>query len=128
MKVTYMLLNKSGKARKIPPGQAWQWKLHVEDPSQLTHVLDQLKHDIRDNRLTLANLRFERHPLDVEAPVEVGFAYKGPVLYDEGIQPQRIINLHADSKPCKRMVRSKPEALKLAAGNGGLLGGRGCQS
>ena len=91
-----MLLNATGKARKIPPGQAWQWTVHVEDASQLTQVLKQLKREIRDNRLALANLRFERHTLDAVPSDEVTFAYKGPIIYDRGIQPQRIINRHAE--------------------------------
>jgi hypothetical protein len=96
MKVSYMLLNKTGKARKIPPGEAWQWTVHVEDASQLTRVLNHLKREIRENRLALANLRFERHTLDAVASDEVAFAYKGPIIYDGGIQPQRIINRHAE--------------------------------
>lgn len=96
MKVSYMLLNKTGKARKIPPGEAWQWTVHVEDASQLTRVLNHLKREIRDNRLALANLRFDRHTLDAVASDEVAFAYKGPIIYDGGIQPQRIINRHAE--------------------------------
>jgi hypothetical protein len=96
MKVSYMLLNATGKARKIPPGQAWQWTVHVEDASQLTRVLNHLKREIRDNRLALANLRFERHTLDAVSPDEVTFSYKGPIIYDRGIQPQRIINRHAE--------------------------------
>lgn len=95
MKVSYMLLNKTGKARKIPAGQAWQWTFHIEDESQLTKVFGQLKRDIRENRLALANLRIERHKLEVEVPQEIAFAYKGPVIYDEAIHPQRIINSHA---------------------------------
>lgn len=96
MKVSYTLLNKTGKARKIPPGQAWQWTVHVEDTSQLTQVLNHLKREIRDNRLALANLMFERHSLDDIAAQEVTFDYKGPIIYDRGIQPQRIINRHAE--------------------------------
>lgn len=97
MKVSYMLLNKTGKSRKIPPGHAWQWTVHVEDASQLTQVLDHLKREIRDNRLALANFRFERHSLDAISTDEVSFAYKGPIIYDGGIQPQRIINRHAEA-------------------------------
>jgi hypothetical protein len=96
MKVSYMLLNKTGKSRKIPPGEAWQWTVHVEDASQLTQVLNRLKREIRDNRLALANLRFERHTLDAVSPDEVAFAYKGPIIFDRGIQPQRIFNRHAE--------------------------------
>ena len=96
MKVSYMLLNKTGKSRKIPPGEAWQWTVHVEDASQLTQVLDHLKREIRDNRLVLANFRFERHSLDAISTDEVAFAYKGPIIYDGGIRPQRIINRHAE--------------------------------
>lgn len=95
MKVSYILLNKTGKARKIPPGHAWKWTFHVEDASQLTQVLIQLKREIRDNRLALANLKIERHQLEAEVPQEVRFNYKGPIIYDGGIQPQRIINRHA---------------------------------
>jgi hypothetical protein len=94
MKVSYMLLNKSGKARKIPPGQAWQWTFHVEDTAQLERVWVQLKRDIRENRLALANLRIQRHKLDVEIPEAVNFGYKGPIIYDSGIAPKRIINQH----------------------------------
>jgi len=96
MKVIYMLLNRTGKARKIPPGQAWQWTVHVEDASQLTQVLNCLKREIRDNRLALANLRFERHTLDSVSSDEVSFDYKGPIIFDRGIQPQRIFNRHAE--------------------------------
>lgn len=94
MKVSYTLLNKSGKARMIPPGQAWKWTFHVEDATQLTGVLGRLKREIRDNRLALANLQIERHQLEVETPHEVTFDYKGPIIYDSNIQPQRIINRH----------------------------------
>jgi len=90
-----MLLNKSGKARKIPPGHAWKWTYHVEDASQLSQVLVKLKREIRDNRLALANLQIERHQLEVEVPQDVKFDYKGPIIYDGAIQPQRIINRHA---------------------------------
>jgi hypothetical protein len=96
MKVSYMLFNKTGKARKIPPGQAWQWTLHVEDASQLAHVLGQLKRQIRDNRLALANLKIERHMLESEPTSDMTFAYKGPIIYDEAIRPQRIFNRHAE--------------------------------
>jgi hypothetical protein len=95
MKVSYMLLNKSGKSRKIPPGEAWQWTVHLEDASQLTDVWTQLKRDIRENRLALANLRVERHRLELTSTQEVNFAYKGPIIFDVRIQPQRIFNLHA---------------------------------
>lgn len=90
-----MLLNKTGKARKIPPGQAWKWIYYVEDASQLKHVFGQLKRDIRENRLALANLLIEQHKLDVEAAQGVKFEYKGPVIYDGELQAQRIINRHA---------------------------------
>jgi hypothetical protein len=95
MKVSYVLLNKTGKARMIPAGEAWKWTVHVEDASQLTHVLGHLKRQIRDNRLALANLVIERHLLETETPSDVRFAYKGPIIYDEGIHPQRIIYQHA---------------------------------
>ena len=90
-----MLLNQSGKARKIPPGEAWRWTYHVEDESQLAVVLGNLKRDIRDNRLALANLVIERHQLEQEMPDAVSFVYKGPIIYDDAIRASRIINRHA---------------------------------
>lgn len=45
MKVNDTLLNKTEKARKIPPGQASQWILQVEDASQLSKVFGRLKRD-----------------------------------------------------------------------------------
>lgn len=97
MKVSYMLVNKTGKARKIPAGEAWRWTYHVEDESQLAMVFGNLKRDIRDNRLALANLVIERHMLDADAPADVAFNYKGPIIYDEDIRATRIINRHAEA-------------------------------
>lgn len=96
MKMSYVLVNKTGKARKVPPGQAWQWTHHVEDASQLAYLLEKLKKDIRANRLALANLVIERQPFDTLAPGEAVFTYKGPITYDAGIRPHRIFYSHAD--------------------------------
>jgi hypothetical protein len=96
MKVRYMLLNRTGKARKIPAGEAWQWNFYVEDEDQLAKLLSHLKREIRDNRLTLANLVIERHRLESPGASEVAFAYKGPIIYDSSIHPRRIINQHAE--------------------------------
>jgi len=43
MKITYMLVNRSGKGRRIPAGDAWQWIHHVEDVSQMKAVFVKLK-------------------------------------------------------------------------------------
>ena len=80
MKITYMLVNRSGKGRRIPAGDAWQWIHHVEDVSQLKAVFLKLKKRIRDDRLTMAS-----------------FEYKGPVIVDETISPKRIIFVHEES-------------------------------
>ncbi len=96
MKVSYMLVNQSGKARKIPPGEAWRWTHHVEDESQLAVVLGNLKRDIRDNRLALANLVIERHRLEQNTVQALSFDYKGPIIYDDAIRATRIINRHAN--------------------------------
>lgn len=95
MKISYMLLNKSGKAKEILPGQARQWTYNAEDASQLTNALVQPKRDIREDRLALVNLRIERHKLDVDTPQDVALHYKGPIIYDGSSQPQRIVNRHA---------------------------------
>jgi len=43
MKISYMLWNRTGKSRKIPTGQAWQWIHEVEDEQQLVKVFLRLK-------------------------------------------------------------------------------------
>lgn len=92
MKIKYMLVNKTGKARKIPPFEAWQWTRYVEDEDQLKTILNGLKKTIRDNRLTLANLYVEpAAALDALYRTSMPF-YKGPIIYDETLWPSRIIN------------------------------------
>ena len=97
MKITYMLLNKTGKARKIPPFEAWQWTHYIEDESQLKAFLNGLKKTIRDNRLTLANLHVEpAAALESLYRTSLPF-YKGPIIYDETLWPKRIINRHEEA-------------------------------
>ena len=96
MKIKYMLVNKTGKARKIPPFEAWQWTHHIDDESHLKTFLNGLKKSIRDNRLTLANLHVEpAAALDALCNSSLPF-YKGPIIYDESLWPTRIINRHED--------------------------------
>ena len=97
MKITYMLVNRSGKGRRIPAGDAWQWIHHVEDAPQMKAVFLKLKKRIREDRLSLANLHIEQR-LSSEDFLELAtFEYKGPVIYDESISPKRIIFLHEES-------------------------------
>ena len=97
MKITYMLVNRSGKGRRIPAGDAWQWIHHVEDVSQLKAVFLKLKKKIRDDRLTLANLHIEQRQSSEDFLELATFEYKGPVIYDESISPKRIIFVHEES-------------------------------
>ena len=97
MKIKYMLVNKTGKARKIPPFEAWQWTHHVEDESQLQSLFNGLKKTIRDNRLTLANLYVEPPAANKAYAAAPSFAYKGPIIYDETLWPKRIINRHEEA-------------------------------
>lgn len=97
MKVKYMLVNKSGKARKIPPFEAWQWTHYLDDEEQLRSLYNALKKTIRDNRLTLANLQVDVQGWELSSRSVQQFAYKGPIIYDETIQPSRIINRHAET-------------------------------
>ena len=83
MKITYMLVNRSGKGRRIPAGDAWQWIHHAEDVSQLKAVFLKLKKRIRDDRLTLANVHFEQRDSSGEFMEMASFEYKGPVIDDE---------------------------------------------
>jgi len=96
MKVRYMLVNKTGKARKIPPFEAWQWTHHIEDEDQLKLLFNGLKKLIRDNRLTLANLYVEQPKVHGAGRVAPQFSYKGPIIYDETLGPKRIINRHEE--------------------------------
>ena len=43
MKITSMLVNRSGKGRRIPAGDAWQWIHHAEDAPQMKEVFLKLK-------------------------------------------------------------------------------------
>ena len=97
MKITYMLVNRSGKGRRIPAGDAWQWIHHVEDVAQMKVVFLKLKKRIRDDRLTLANLHFEQRECSADAMEMASFEYKGPVIDDETIAPKRIIFVHEES-------------------------------
>ena len=97
MKITYMLVNRSGKGRRIPAGDAWQWIHHLEDAPQMKAVFLKLKKRIREDRLSLANLHIEQR-LSSEDFLELAtFEYKGPVIYDESISPKRIIFVHEES-------------------------------
>ena len=97
MKITYMLVNRSGKGRRIPAGDAWQWIHHVEDAPQMKAVFLKLKKRIREDRLSLANLHIEQR-LSSEDFLELAtFEYKGPVIDDETIAPKRIIFVHEES-------------------------------
>ncbi len=97
MKISYMLMNKTGKGRKIPPGHAWQWIHEVEDEHQMLSVFIKLKKTIRDCRLALMNLHIEQRDCSEELLEQATFAYKGNILYDESISPKRIIHVHEDS-------------------------------
>jgi hypothetical protein len=97
MKITYMLVNRSGKGRRIPAGDAWQWIHHVEDAPQMKAVFLKLKKRIREDRLSLANLHIEQR-LSSEDFLELAtFEYKVSVIYDESISPKRIIFVHEES-------------------------------
>ena len=97
MKITYMLVNRSGKGRRIPAGDAWQWIYHAEDAPQMKEVFLKLKKKIRDDRLTLANLHIEQRQSSEDFLELATFEYKGPVIYDESISPKRIIFVHEES-------------------------------
>lgn len=97
MKITYMLLNRTGKGRKVPVGEIWQWIHEVEDEQQMLQVFSQLKKTIRDCRLTLANLHIEQRHCSDEFLEKATFTYKGPIVYDEGLAPKRIFHVHEDT-------------------------------
>jgi hypothetical protein len=97
MKISYMLLNRTGKGRRIPAFHAWQWIHHIEDEQQMKAVFTRIKKRIREDRLTLANLHIEQRHTSDDFLEMATFEYKGPIVYDESIVPKRIIFLHEDS-------------------------------
>ena len=92
-----MLFNRTGKGRRIPAGDAWQWIHHIEDEQQMKAVFSKIKKRIRENRLTLANLHIEQRKSSDDFLEMATFEYKGPIIYDETISPKRIIFVHEDS-------------------------------
>jgi hypothetical protein len=97
MKISYVLWNKTGKGRKVPEGQSWQWIHEVEDEHQMANVFKRLKKTIRECRLALVNLHIEQRDCSDEMLERATFAYKGPILYDESISPKRIMHVHEDT-------------------------------
>lgn len=97
MKISYMLINLSGKGRRIPTGIAWQWIHHVEDELQMKNLFLKLKNKIRIDRLTLANLHIEQRHASDEFLEIATFEYKGQIIYDNTISPKRIFFDHEDS-------------------------------
>ena len=97
MKISYMLWNRTGKGRKVPTGEAWQWIHEVEDENQMVGIFKRLKKTIRECRLTLLNLHIEQRDCSDELLERATFAYKRPMLYDESISPKRIIHVHEDT-------------------------------
>ena len=92
-----MLFNRTGKGRRIPAGDAWQWIHHIEDEQQMKAVFSKIKKRIRENRLTLANLHIEQRNSSDDFLEMATFEYKGPIIYDETISPKKIIFVHEDS-------------------------------
>lgn len=92
-----MLWNRTGKGRKVPEGQAWQWIHEVEDEHQMANVFRMLKKTIRECRLALVNLHIEQRDCSDEMLERGTFAYKGPILYEDNISPKRIIHVHEDT-------------------------------
>jgi len=97
MKISYMLWNRTGKGRKVPQGQAWQWIHEIEDKHQMSNVFKRLKKTIRECRLVLINLNIEQRDCSDELLEQATFAYKGPILYDKSMSPRRIIHVHEDT-------------------------------
>jgi nitrogen regulatory protein PII-like uncharacterized protein len=97
MKISYVLLNKTGKDRGVPRGAAWQWIHEVNDEEQMQSVFERLKKRTSDEQLTVANLRVNQREY-AEAFADGGvFGFKGPVVYDKTIAPKRIIHLQAEA-------------------------------
>jgi alpha-amylase/alpha-mannosidase (GH57 family) len=97
MKISYMLWNRTGKGRKVPPGQAWQWIHEVEDENQMVEIFKKLKKTIRECRLVLVNLHIEQRQCSDGLLERAAFTYKGPILYEDSISPKRIIHVHEDT-------------------------------
>ena len=96
MKISYVLLNKTGVDRSVPRGAAWQWIHQVNDEDQMHLVFARLQKKIATENLTVANLRINQHEY---ADLFLGadtFGFKESVVYDKSIEPKRIIHLQED--------------------------------
>lgn len=97
MKISYVLLNKTGIDRSVPRGAAWQWVHHVNDEDQIESVFERLKRKIFDEQLIVANLRINQREYAGAFSDGGAFGFKGPIVYDNTIAPKRIIHLQAES-------------------------------
>lgn len=97
MKISYVLLNKTGTDRGIPSGAAWQWIHQVNDEEQMQSVFARLKRKMHEERLTVANLRInQRDCAELFFGVDAG-GLQDPIVYDKTIEPKRIIHLDGEA-------------------------------
>jgi hypothetical protein len=96
MKISYVLLNKTGKDRSVPRGAAWQWIHQVHDEDQMQSVLKRLRKKMSDDQLIVANLRINQMEYSEIFSDGDALGFKGPVIYDKTIEPRRIIHLQED--------------------------------
>ncbi len=111
MKISYLLLNNTGRDLGMPIGAAWQWIHEVEDEEQMRSVFERLKRKTHADQLTLANLRINERECSDALLVDT-FDLKGPALYDKTITPTRINHLHEedDEENLQDACRSKISA------------------
>ena len=93
MKLTYVLQNKDGRGRRVPRGQSWQWVHAVQDPDQLTPILQWLGKRVHVDQLELINVYLDHVAITDPQHADLVFEAKSKIRYSKITTPHRVIDM-----------------------------------
>ena len=93
MKLTYVLQNKDGRGRRVPRGQSWQWVHAVQDPDQLTPILEWLGKRVHVDQLELINVYLDQVAITDPQHADLVFEAKSKISYSKITMPHRVIEM-----------------------------------
>jgi hypothetical protein len=93
MKLTYVLQNINGRGRRVPRGQSWQWVHAVQDPDQLTPILEWLGKRVHVDQLELINVYLDQVAITDPQHVDLVFEAKSKIRYSKITTPHRVIDM-----------------------------------
>jgi hypothetical protein len=93
MKLTYVLQNKDGRGRRVPRGQSWQWVHAVQDPDQLTPILEWLGKRVHVDQLELINVYLDQVAITDPQHADLVFEAKSKIRYSKITTPHRVIDM-----------------------------------